>query len=121
VTAAFPARRSLGRRATLLVALAVGAVLAAGGCGDPGMAAAGMVVAVDAPAGQVTGFTVRTQQGETISFVIGTLELDGAAFAASHLVEHAVTLQPIAVAYRIRDGKNVVHRLVDAPWAAPSS
>ena len=76
---------------------------------------------MDAPAGQVTGFTLRTQQGETIVFVIGTLELDGVAFAASHLVEHAVTLQPIAVAYRVRDGKNVAHRLVDAPWAAPSS
>jgi hypothetical protein len=121
VTGALSTRRSPRRGATLLAVLAVGAVLAAGGCGDPGKADAGIVVAVDAPAGQVTGFTLRTQHGETIVFVIGTLELDGAAFAASHLVEHAVTLQPIAVAYRVRDGKNVAHRLVDAPWAAPST
>jgi hypothetical protein len=78
------------------------------------------VISLEAPAGEVVGFTLRTQQGETIPFVIGTLEVDGAAFAASHLAEHAVTLQPIAVGYRVRDGVNVVHRMVDAPWAAPT-
>jgi hypothetical protein len=91
-----------------------------GACGDPGKAAAGIVIAVDAPAGEVTGFTLRTQQGETLVLVIGALEVDGAAFVASHLTEHAVTLQPIAVAYRVENGVNVVHRMVDAPWAAPS-
>lgn len=111
-----PHRRTTARLGSLLLA----AALAVGACGDPGKSAAGLVVAVDAPAGEVTGFTLRTQQGETIPFVIGTLEVDGAAFAASHLVEHAVTLEPIAVGYRVRDGKNVVHRMVDAPWAAPS-
>jgi hypothetical protein len=101
--------------APLLVAL-----VAMGACGDPGKAAAGIVISLEAPAGEVVGFTLRTQQGETIPFVIGTLEVDGAAFAASHLAEHAVTLQPIAVGYRVRDGVNVVHRMVDAPWAAPT-
>ncbi len=55
---------------------------------------------MDAPTGEVTGFTLRTQQGETMRFDIGELEIDGAAFAAAHLVEHAVTLQPISVGYR---------------------
>jgi len=119
VIAALRMRRP-GWRPAVLVALLLGASLAVGACGDPGESAAGIVVAVDAPAGEVTGFTLRTQQGETITFVIGTLEIDGAAFAAAHLVEHAVTLQPIAVGYRVRDGKNYVHRMVDAPWAAPS-
>ena len=117
---ALPAGRPRRWRATILVSLLVGAAIGVGACGDPGKAAAGLVVAVDAPAGEVTGFTLRTQQGETIPFVIGTLEIDGAAFAASHLVEHAVTLQPIAIGYQVRDGRNVVHRMVDAPWAAPS-
>lgn len=115
-----PETRRQGWRAVGLVALLMCTALAAGACGDPGKAAAGIVIAVEAPAGEVTGFTLRTQQGETLSFVIGVLEIDGAAFAASHLVEHAVTLQPIAVGYRVQDGRNVVHRLVDAPWAAPS-
>ena len=114
--------RGSGRQAVArpILALLIGLTLTVGGCGDPGKAAAGIVIAVDAPAGEVTGFTLRTQQGETIRFDIGELEADGAAFAASHLVEHAVTLQPIAVGYRTQDGRNVAHRLVDAPWAAPS-
>ncbi|HYN48946.1 MAG TPA: hypothetical protein VER83_08775 [Candidatus Nanopelagicales bacterium] len=120
MTSTLPTRRSPGWRTVLPVALLLGAALVVGACGDPGKAAAGIVVAVDAPAGEVTGFTLRTDQGEMIAFIIGTLEIDGAAFAAAHLVEHAVTLQPIAVGYRVRDGRNVVHRMVDAPWAAPS-
>jgi hypothetical protein len=113
-----PRRRGVAR----LVALAslLWLALALGACGDPGKAAAGIVTSIDAPAGEVTGFTLRTQQGETIAFTIGKLELDGAAFAASHLTEHAVTLQPIAVAYRVENGLNVVYRMVDAPWAAPT-
>jgi len=117
--------RVAGRRAprtrVLLAGLALlVAATIVGGCGDPDRAAAGIVVAVDSPAGEVTGFTLRTQAGEMVQFVIGTLEVDGTAFAASHLVEHAVTLQPIAVGYRVVDGRNVVHRMVDAPWAGPS-
>jgi len=103
-----------------ILALLVGFALLVGGCGDPGKTAVGIVIAVDAPAGEVTGFTLRTEQGETIPFVIGELETDGATFAAAHLVEHAVTLEPISVGYRLVDGQNVVHRLADAPGAAPS-
>jgi hypothetical protein len=112
-------RMGVGRLVVIASLLSASLVLAA--CGDPGKAAAGIVVALDAPAGEVTGFTLRTQQGETIAFVVGTLEVDGAAFAASHLATHAATLQPIAVAYRVENGLNVVYRMVDAPWAAPSS
>ena len=114
-------RRPLWHRPLVILLALLLAGIALGACGDPGKSAAGIVTAVDAPAGTVTGFTLRTQQGETLTFEIGALEVDGAAFAASHLVEHAVTLQPIAVAYRVEDGVNVVHRMVDAPWAAPSS
>ena len=103
-----------------ILALLIGLTLIVGGCGDPGKAAAGIVIAVDAPAGEVTSFTLRTQEGETLPLVIGKLETGGSAFAASHLVEHAVTLQPIAVGYQVRDGRNVVLRMVDAPWAAPA-
>lgn len=108
-----------GPLAALVVTLLAGSIALAA-CGDPGRSAAGIVVALDATGGQVTGFTLRTQRGETLTFVVGELEVDGAAFPASHLAEHAVTLQPIAVAYRVQDGRNVVHRMVDAPWAAPT-
>jgi hypothetical protein len=112
--------RPAWRRARPVLALLVAAALVGGGCGDPGKAAAGGVIAVDASAGEVIGFTLCTQEGETLPFVIGELETGGTAFPASHLVEHAVTLQPIAVGYRVQDARNVVHRMVDAPWAAPA-
>ncbi len=111
----------LRRPAVALAAGILGAALALAACGDPGTSVAGIVIALDSSGGEVTGFTLRSQSGETITFVIGTLEVDGAAFPAAHLAEHAVTSQPIAVAYRVENGRNVVHRMVDAPWAAPSS
>lgn len=90
-------------------------------CADPGRSAAGLIVALDAPAGQVTGFTLRTREGATIPFAIGKLEVDGGTFAAAHLAEHAATLEPIVVAYRTEGGVNVAYRLADAPPAAPPS
>lgn len=118
------ARRQVRRRAARPAGLALGGLVAAalvgGACGEPPRAAAGIVVALDASGGSITGFTLRTPEGQLISFVVGELELDEPAFAASHLTEHAVTLQPIAVAYRVVEGRNVVHRMVDAPWAGPS-
>ena len=121
MTATRPTHHRQGWRvAGPILALLLVVALVGGACGDPGKAAAGIVIAVDAPAGEVTSFTLRTQEGETLPLVIGKLETGGSAFAASHLVEHAVTLQPIAVGYQVRNGRNVVHRMVDAPWAAPS-
>jgi hypothetical protein len=114
------ATRPHRRRAAAVALALLATVLLVAACGDPGRSAAGIVVALDASGGQVSGFTLRTQDGATMTFVIGELETDGAAFPASHLAEHAVTLQPIAVGYRVRDGRNVVHRMVDAPWAAPT-
>jgi hypothetical protein len=102
--------------AIVLVILA----LATAGCGTTGKSAAGVVIALDAPGGQVTSFTLRTTDGQVLLFAIGTLETDGAAFPASHLAVHAATLGPIAVAYREEGGRNVVYRLVDAPGAEPS-
>lgn len=109
-----------GRRARALVALALagGAVLAACGPGDS--SAVGVVVAIDASTSlEVTGFTLRTGSGETLAFAVGPVELDSGAFPASHLHEHLATSQPIAVAYRMEDGKRVAYRLVDAPWFTP--
>ncbi len=107
-----------GVGATLLLLFAVALAVAA--CGTPGKTAAGVVIALDASAGHVSSFTLRTTDGQIVSFAIGALETDGAAFPASHLAVHAATLQPIAVAYREEGGRNVVYRMVDAPWARPS-
>jgi len=120
-TTAGVGHRSMARLGpTLLLALALAVVLAVTACGTPGKTAAGVVIALDAPAGEVTSFTLRTTDGQVVPFAIGALETDGAAFPASHLAVHAATLQPIAVAYRVEGGRNVVYRMVDAPWARPS-
>ena len=103
-----------------LVAATLAISLAAAACGPSGMTAAGVVIALDASGGQVSSFTLRTTDGQIMPFVVGTLEADGAAFPASHLAVHAATLQPIAVAYRVEAGRNIVYRMVDAPWARPS-
>lgn len=112
--------RRPSRRAGLLatLALASGAVMAACGPGDA--SAVGVVVAIDPSATlEVSGFTLRTADGETLAFAVGPVELDSGAFPASHLREHLATSQPIAVAYRMEDGTRVAYRLVDAPWFTP--
>ena len=111
-------RKAAGVGAALVLWLA--AALAVGACGSSGSTAAGVVIALDASGGQVTSFTLRTTDGQVMLFAIGTLDTDGAAFPASHLAVHAATLGPIAVAYRVEGGRNVVYRMVDAPWARPS-
>ena len=100
--------------------MAVAMAVALVGCSAAGKTAAGVVLAIDATGGQVTSFTLRTTDGQVIPFAVGTLETDGAAFPASHLAVHAATLGPIAVAYREEGGRNVVYRMVDAPWAQPT-
>ena len=112
------ARAWLAAPATVLGILIL--TLAVAGCGTSGKTAAGVVIAVDSQGGHVTGFTLRTTDRQVVQFAIGTLETDGAAFPALHLAVHAATLGPIAVAYREEGGRNVVYRMVDAPWARPS-
>ncbi len=117
-----PTGSTTGRRApvarALLASLAIAVALS--GCGTAGKTAAGVVIGLDAPNGQVISFTLRTTDGQVMRFLIGTLETDGAAFPASHLAVHAATLGPIAVAYREEGGQNVVYRMADAPWARPT-
>ncbi len=105
------------RRAAASAVLAV--VLVACGQGA-GKTAAGVVIALDASSGTVHSFTLRSTDGQVLTFEIGQLETDGAAFPAAHLAEHAVTLAPISVAYREEGSAHVVYRLVDAPWASPT-
>jgi hypothetical protein len=100
-----------------IAVLVLAGALLLGACGPgPGRTAAGVVIAVDDQAGRVSGFTLRTSGGQTIVFRVGELEVDGAAFPASHLTEHAISLAPIAVAYREVADAKVAYRLVDAPW-----
>lgn len=98
--------------------LGVGLVLI--GCGSPTATAVGFVTDVDARSlTEVDAFTLRTEEGTTMTFLLGRLELDSGAFPATHLHQHLALAQPIAVAYRVETDGHVAYRLVDAPWAQP--
>ena len=104
----------------LLFALAAAVVAGCSPGPGAGRAATGVVIAIDSSGGAVRGFTLRADDGHTFAFTIGQLETGGEAFPASHLVAHAVSLEPIAVAYREEGSALVAYRLTDAPGASPS-
>jgi len=100
----------------IAAAVVVIAVVAATVLGGPGRRVeTGVVVAVQATSiTSVQGFSIRTADGRTIDFRVGTLE-NATQFPAGHLAEHKVSLQPVRVTY-IDDGSGpVAVRLDDAP------
>ena len=103
------------------------ALLCAVGCGagPPGGATAsatatrleavGIVTAVEGSSpSEVTRFTLRTADGKTLSFELGTLETARDAFPAGHLREHQVSAEPVRVTYRVEQNRVVAVRLADA-------
>ena len=121
-TSALAPATAAGRRrlvVLLIVAAAavVLAVVAATALGGPGRKVeTGIVVAVQATSlSNVQSFTIRTPDGRTVDFQMGTLE-NAATFAPGHLAEHKVTLVPVRVTYVDgSDGSRVAVRLEDAP------
>jgi len=113
--------RAPGRgRAAVLVAVSVAVVLlaivAANVLGGPGRRVeTGVVIAVQATSlTAVQGFSIRTQDGRTVDFRVGSLE-NAIQFPPGHLAEHKVTLVPIRVTYVDESGGPVAVRLEDAP------
>ncbi len=103
-------------KAPLAAALLVLTVLLAA-CGPATRSAAGIVVGVDQPSlAEIRGFTLRTQNGETLTFAVGKLDLSDGAFPANHLREHMTMATAVAVAYTEEGGERIAVRLVDAPW-----
>lgn len=95
-------------------------VLSASGCGPAPQTAAGFVVDVQSTSlTQITSFTLRTEDGEAIVFSVGPLDLNGGAFPGTHLREHMIANQPVAVAFEVAGDDRVATRLVDAPWLRP--
>lgn len=119
----------MDRRTRNLFALALVAVIAAtggaavllsgAGVGADGSAnspsAVGVIVAVKSEGlDKVRGFSLRTLDGTTVTFTIGSLE-NGAVFPPGHLVEHQATAQPVKVWYRSEGETRVAIRIEDAP------
>jgi hypothetical protein len=68
----------------------------------------------------VASFQLRTEDGRTLTFTLGDLDLSPPGFNGPHLFVHRATLQPIVVRYRTDGSAFVAVRLVDAPVPSPS-
>lgn len=99
-----------------VVAVVILAVAATTILGGPGrQVETGIVVAVQATSlSDVQGFSIRTADGRTVDFRVGTIE-NATTFAPGHLAEHKVTLVPIRVTFVDEAGSHVALRLEDAP------
>ncbi len=80
----------------------------------------GVVVGVVAASlTDVTAFTLRTADGSTIEFAIGTLENE-VEFPPGHLAEHIGSGVPVVVTYRDEAGRPIAVRIEDAPVPSPT-
>jgi hypothetical protein len=120
-SSASPATEGLGpRRLLVLLAVTAGVVLlalvGATVLGGPGrQVETGIVVAVEASSlSNVQGFSIRTTDGRTVDFRMGTIE-NATQFPPGHLAEHKVSLVPVRVTYVDEAGGPVAVRLEDAP------
>jgi hypothetical protein len=118
----------MDRRTRNLFALALVAVIAVtggaavlfssgglGGSASERSVVVGVIVGVESEGlDQVRGFTLRTDEGLTMEFAIGTLER-GAEFPPGHLVEHQATAQPVRVSFVMDGEARIAVRIEDAP------
>jgi hypothetical protein len=109
-------RRRLVVLAVLAAAVVAAALVLAPIVEGPGRRVeTGIVVGVEATSlTSVQGFSIRTTDGRTVDFRVGSLE-NGAAFPPGHLTEHKVSLTPIRVTYVDTGGAHVAVMLEDAP------
>jgi hypothetical protein len=99
----------------LTVAVLIAAFPLAGCSAAAEQTATGVVISVDSPTlGQVNGFTLRKENGETLVFTVGAVDQGEGAFPPQHLTEHQANGEPITVTYVVKDGKNVAMKLTDA-------
>jgi hypothetical protein len=107
--------------------VALVAVTFAGACSSSAgpspspLTALGLVITTTGPdSATVDTFTLRTNQGQTIDFTVGTLDLSDGGLPAPHLREHQVAGTPTLVYYVVQDGKDVAIKYYDA-LALPSN
>jgi len=100
----------------VLVAAVALAAMTVGACDDGGIVVRGIVIEVQQSSPvRVDGFTLRTDAGELLHFVVGDLPAGGGSFPAIHLRDHLAGAAPIDVRYVVDHDRLLVLRLADAP------
>jgi hypothetical protein len=62
----------------------------------------------------VTKFTLQTNDGQTIEFFVGTLDVTNGGLPSAHLREHMAGSTPTTVYYQVRNGQNIAVKYNDA-------
>ena len=82
----------------------------------------GIVLAVDGTTDtDMSGFTLRTDAGEVLTFSLGRLDLANGGLPAPHLRAHLLSGAPITVTYDVEGTGAVALRYVDAQTPAPTT
>ena len=102
-----------------LAVAAAAIALVVAGCGNDNVVAGFVIDVRSSSLTEIDSFTLRTPDGETLTFRIDAIELGEGAFPATHLREHMALNQPVAVAFREEAGDKLAYRLKDAPWLQP--
>lgn len=102
-----------------MLALASGACTT--GSGNPTapaattLSATGLIIAANGTGPEsVTSFTLQTDDGRTLNFVVGTLDVSNGGLPAPHLREHMAGSTRTTVWYVVQDGQNVAVKYIDA-------
>jgi hypothetical protein len=107
----------------LVVAVGAVAVLLAEnlGIGQP-TTETGLVIDVQSTSAvDITGFTLRTQDGQLHHYAVGRLDTASPGFPAVHLRSHLISLIPVVVTYEMDGDQRVAVRIVDAVLPASTA
>lgn len=117
-----PARYLAGGTALAIAAAAVALLVAQSlGLGQP-TTATGIVIDVQSTSAvDITGFTLRTEDGLLQQYAVGRLDTASPAFPAVHLRSHLISLIPVVVTYEMDGDQRVALRVVDAVLPASTS
>lgn len=109
------ARYVIGGGALVVAAAAIALLVAQGlEIGHPSTAT-GLVIDVQSTSAvDITGFTLRTADGQIQHYAVGRLDTASPGFPAVHLRSHLISLVPVVVTYEMDGDQRVAVRIVDA-------
>lgn len=90
--------------------------------GGPTVSTSGVITAIDqSGVAEVAGFSLRTDKGSVMAFVVGELDVSGSAHPASHFRSLMALSTPVRVTYRDLGDEHVAVRIDELPTGATGS